>query len=106
MSEMATVLVGSDFSVNFTFTLLGTTTLADPDLVQVVHRKPDLTEVVYEYLVDDEITRNSVGDYTFTKTAPNEARRHVLRPLGTGNVNKSQEVFVDVTESYFLDPLP
>lgn len=103
---MAQCKVGDDISVDFSFTLLGTTTLTDPPDVKVLHRKPDLTEVVYEYLVDDEVTRTGEGQYNFTKRMVNEPRTHVIRPLGEGAVNKSQEVFVEVIESYFLDPLP
>jgi hypothetical protein len=106
MTEMATCLVGEDISVDFTFTALGTTTLTDPTLIQVVHRKPNLTETVYVYPTDPEVTRLSAGQYNFTKRMVNEPLTHVIRPLGSGEVNKAQEVFVVVTESYFLDPLP
>jgi hypothetical protein len=97
--------IGDDITVTFTFTLLGTSTAADPDLVQVIHRKPDLSETVYEYLVDDEITRTSAGLYTITLRLT-EYRTHWFRPVGTGNVNKATEVSVDVEESYYLEPLP
>ncbi len=103
---MATCAVGDDISVAFSFTTLGTETLADPTLIQVVHRKPDLTETIYEYPTDTEITRQAEGQYTFTARMLNEPLTHVIRPLGSGDVNKAQEVFVEVTESYFLDPLP
>jgi len=98
-------IAGDDVQITFTFTALGTSTPADPDLVQVIHRKPDLTETVYEFGVDDEITKTSTGLYTFTLRVV-DYRRHYFRPIGTGEVNKATEVSVDVTESFFLDPIP
>lgn len=106
MSEMATVLVGKDYQVDFSFTALGTTTLTDPTNIRVLQRKPDLTEIIFVYPDDTEITRLGVGQYRFTQLAVNEPLRHVIRPVGDGAVNDVQEVFIDVTESYFLDPLP
>ncbi len=103
---MATVLVGKDYQVDFSFTALGTTTLTDPTQVRVLERKPDLTETIYVFPDDTEITKLGVGQYRFTKLAVNEPLTHVIRPLGDGTVNDAQEVFVEVTESYFLDPLP
>jgi len=102
---MTLSVVGDDIEITFTFTLLGTETPADPDLVQVIHRKPDLTETVYEYLVDDEISRTSAGLYVLTLRLV-DYRTHWFRPVGTGNVNKATEVSVEVEESYYLDPLP
>ncbi len=102
---MATANVGDDVQTDFSFTLLGTTTLTDPTLVEVVLRKPDLTEVLYTFPSSPEITKLGVGSYRFTLKML-ESRTHVVRPVGDGVVNKSQEVFIEVTESMFLDPLP
>ncbi len=98
-------VVGDDAKIDFTFTDLESGDPADPDLVQVIHRKPDLTETVYEYEVDDEVTRESVGLYSITLRLV-DYRTHFFRPVGTGNVNKGTEVSVEVEESHFLDPLP
>lgn len=97
--------VGDDASVAFTFTLLGTSTPADPDEIFVRVRQPDLTEVEFEYLVDTQITRLGVGSYTFTQRyiLP---RTHIISPVGVGNVNKMQEILVTIDEPYLLDPLP
>lgn len=102
---VATASIGDDAQVSFSFTLIGTETLTDPTLVEVVLRKPDLTEVVYTFPASSEIQKTGVGQYKFTYKVL-EARTHVVRPIGDGVVNKSQEVFIDVTESMFLDPLP
>ena len=98
-------IVGSDAQIEFTFTALGTSTPADPTEVFVIHRKPDLTETEYEYLVDSEITRVSTGLYRFTINLVDH-RTHIFRPVGTGAVNDAKEVTLEVTESYFLDPIP
>lgn len=98
-------LVGNLAVVPFTFTAVGTTTPADPDTVQVIHRKPDLTETVYEFGVDDEVEKTDVGDYTFTVQLVDH-RRHYFRAVGTGDVDSPAETFLDVEESHYLDPLP
>jgi hypothetical protein len=97
--------VGDDAQVAFTFTTLGTDTAADPDEVYVRVRLPDLTEVQFEYLVDDEIARGATGSYTFTQQyfAP---RTHVISPIGVGNVNKMQEILIEIDEPYLLVPTP
>lgn len=97
--------VGDDASVSFTFTELGTSNAADPDEVYVRVRLPDLTEVQFEYLVDDEIERLALGSYAFTQryTLP---RTHIISPIGIGGVNKMQEILVTIDEPYLLDPLP
>lgn len=103
---MATAVLGDDFEVAFSFTSLGTVTLTDPPGVQVIHRLPDLTEQVYEYPADTEITKLGVGSYKY-KNRATLARTHIIRPIGSGiAVNKAQEVTLEVTESFFLDPLP
>lgn len=103
---MATAVLGDDFEVDFSFTALGTTTLTDPTTVKVAHRLPDLTEIVYTYPASSQITRISTGQYKYINRAV-IALRHVIRPIGSGvSLNKAQEVFLDVTESNFLVPLP
>jgi hypothetical protein len=97
--------VGDDAQVAFTFTALGTDTAADPDEVYVRVRKPDLTEVQFEYLVDDEIEKLSTGSYTFTQRYI-EPRTHIISPIGVGNVNKMQEILLEIDEPSLLDPLP
>ena len=106
MSAAAIVQVGDDTVIEFSFTLINTDTLADPDEVYVLHRDPFLAETVYEYNVDPEIVRLGVGQYKFTITLGNQPRTHVFRTLGDGNVNKAQSVTIEVTESYFDEPLP
>lgn len=98
-------IVGNQAIVNFTFFSAGTTTPADPDTVQVIHRKPDLTETVYVFETDTEITKTDVGDYTFTLQLV-DYRRHYFRAVGTGDVDSPEESFIDVEESHYLDPLP
>lgn len=102
---MATCKVGSAAAVDFTFTALDTGVLTDPTTVSVFLRKPDLSEEVYTYPDDPEITRSSVGSYRFRRVWT-EPRRSIIRPVGTGAVNRAEEVFMDVEESYFLDPMP
>lgn len=97
--------VGDDVSVSFSFTELGTSTAADPDEVYVRVRRPDLTEVQYEYLVDDEISRGATGAYTFTQRYT-EPRTHIVSPIGIGTVNKVDEILVEIDEPKLLVPLP
>jgi hypothetical protein len=106
MSTTTVCLVGDAVRVDFSFTLLGTTTVADPAVVMVIHRDPLLEETVYIYQTDDEVTRLGVGQYRFETIIGNEPRTHWFRTLGSGDVDKAQEVSVVVTESYLLDPIP
>jgi hypothetical protein len=79
---------------------------ADPDEVQVIHRAPDLTETVYEFGVDSEVTNPAVGQFDITLRLTTY-RRHHFRAIGTGTIDDARpEVFEDVEESFFLDPLP
>jgi hypothetical protein len=79
---------------------------ADPDLVQIIHRKPDLTETVYEFGVDSEVTNPAVGQYDITLRLT-DYRRHYFRAIGSGTVDDAlPEVFEIVEESHFLDPIP
>lgn len=106
MASSATAVLGDDFEVDFSFTSLGTTTLTDPPGVKIVHRLPNLTEVVYTYPTDTQITKLGVGSYKYTNRATVE-KTHVIRPVGSGiAVNKAQEVFLTVTGTFFLNPLP
>jgi len=102
---MAATIIGDSIQVNFSFTLLGTTTLADPTEVIVIHRDRSLEEVVYTYLTDGELIRVGEGQYRLTIRITSDGT-HVFRPLGSGNVNKAQEITLAVPESYFSDPLP
>ena len=105
MSTSTIALVGDACRVDFTFTLLNTTTLADPDVVKIFHRHPDLSEDTYTYGVDPEITRLGEGQFRFETVIANEPRRHYVRTWGSDEVDKAQEVYIDVEESFFLDPL-
>jgi hypothetical protein len=105
MSTTTACLVGDAVRVDFSFTLLGTETVADPDVVKVIHRDPFLAEVVYEYLVDPEVTKLGVGQYRFEIVIGNQPRTHWFRTWGSEEVDKAQEVSVEVAESYFADPL-
>jgi hypothetical protein len=105
MATTAT-LVGDDVQVDWSYTSLGTEDLEDPDRVVLIHRDPSLVETVYEFGVDDEITKTGEGQYSFVLTIGNQPRTHWFRPWGSGSVNKAQEVTVEVTESAFIDPLP
>lgn len=105
MSTSTICLVGDAVRVDFTFTLLNTTTLADPDVVKVFHRHPDLTENTYVFGIDPEIVRLGEGQFRFETVIANEPRTHWIRTLGSDEVDKSQEVSVVVEESFFSDPL-
>lgn len=104
---MATSAVGDDIQINFTFTLLGTATPADPTEIFIIQRKPDLSEVIYEFGIDPELTKQGVGLYRLEIRLV-DYRRHYFRAVGTGDVNEASEpeVFIDVVESHFLSPLP
>lgn len=80
---------------------------ANPDTVQIIHRKPDLTETVYEFGIDSEVTNPAVGSFALTLQLV-DYRRHYFRAYGTGTVpdQSPAEVFEDVTESFFLVPIP
>lgn len=79
---------------------------ADPDTVQIIHRAPDLTETVYEFGTDSEVTNPAVGQFDFTLRLV-DYRRHYFRAVGTGTIDDAlPEVFEDVEESFYLDPLP
>ena len=106
MSTSAACMVGDDVVVDFSFTLINTTTLTDPTTVQVIQRTPLLEELVYDFGTDPEVEKLGVGQYRFTKRIANEPRRHYFRTIGTGDVDKTEEVYVVVAESYFSEPLP
>jgi|SRR5690606_3409354 len=95
--------IGDEFTISKTFSVGGVAT--DPTTIQVIHRTPDLTETVYTYPDDTEITRSSAGVYVFTLVL-SEARTHVFRWVGTGAVDDSSEVTEVVDESYFVEPMP
>ena len=98
-------LVGNFAVVPFTFVSTGTITPVDPDTVQIIHRKPDLTETVYVFGTDDEVVKTDVGNYTFTVRLV-DYRRHYFRAVGTGDVDSPEETFLDVEESHYLEPIP
>lgn len=106
MSTSAAVLVGDEAQVSFSFTALGTSTLTDPTIVKVIHRSPTLIETEYVFGVDPEIQNPGVGQYTFNIVVGNEPLTHWFRTWGSGDVDKAEEIGIEVTESYFLNPLP
>lgn len=79
---------------------------ANPDLVQIIHRGPDLVETVYEFGVDSEVTNPTVGSYVIGLRLT-EYRRHYFRAIGSGTIDDAlPEIFEEVEESYFAEPLP
>lgn len=104
MSTSTIAVVGDDVVIEFSFTDIETDELADPDLVTVIHRDPFLVETAYVFGTDSEISQLGPGQYSFTMRIPEQHRRHYFRTMGSGEVNKAREVYVDVEESHYLDP--
>lgn len=106
MSTTSAILVGDLARVDFSFTVLQSETAADPDIVKIIHRNPMLVETVYEFGLDPEITKLGTGSYRFETVIGNQPRTHWFRSWGSGEVDKSDEDSVTVTESYMSEPLP
>lgn len=83
---------------------------ADPvTSVKFIVKDPNGTESVYVYGVDDEVVKDSTGNYhlDLLLTAHGEWFYRFLgtSPLGAG-VNTAAESWLKVRKSYFTQPLP
>lgn len=95
------VLVGDRVKFSFSFTELGATNPADPDVVTVMHRPPTGAEVAYTLSGNPTVVfKDSTGNYhAFIRVTM--YRTHYFRATGTGGIFKSIEASIAVPEGAF-----
>lgn len=76
--------------------------LSDPDTVTLVILAPDGTRTTLVYLTDSEITRVSLGVYSFDHV-PDQAGDWGYRWAGTGANAYAEETFVNIEASRVLE---
>jgi len=77
--------------------------LIDPTTVTVRIREPDGTETSYVYNTDDEVERESIGEYVF-HLLPTVSGSYFYRWIASGNITAAGEGFIKVDVSRFVNP--